>query len=207
MSLRFGIDVETGGFEPGRHALLAIGCLWSAESGKSRSLSVKVHRQEGTVVEPAAAAVNGWKGDRQWCDSGAVSMKYAVWQLLDFVTELQTRVRSERLVAVSHNAAHDRPFIEWALLNCGADSYPLERWHDHVGYHWRCSMQAMVSAMDARAILPGSASLDRLVGLSGQAQRSPVHDAADDARLALNGYEWLLAKINEPSLRQLPNVA
>jgi DNA polymerase III epsilon subunit-like protein len=151
--------------------------------------------------------VNGWKSDQQWADAGAVSLKVAVWQLLEFVTQLQTRVRSERLVAVSHNAAFDKRFIEWALVNCGAGMYPFERWCDHVRHQWRCSMQAMLCAMDAGIIWPGSACLDRLAALSGQLQRLPVHDAANDARLALNGYEWLLARFSEPAAQQFPNVA
>jgi ribonuclease T len=203
----FGVDVETGGFEAGRHALLSIGCWWNAESGRSRSMHLRVHRQEGTIVDPAAGAVNGWKSDQQWADAGAVTLKVAVWQLLEFVTQLQTRIRSQRLIAVSHNAAFDKRFIEWALVNCGAGMYPFERWCDHVRHQWRCSMQAMFCAMDAGAIMPGSACVDRLAALSGQPQRSQVHDASNDARLALNGYEWLVERLNSPTTNPYPNAA
>ena len=69
----FGLDVETGGFEPGRHALLSVGCWWNSETEKRRTFHVRVQRQDGLVVEPAATAVNGWKSDKQWADAGAVS--------------------------------------------------------------------------------------------------------------------------------------
>ena len=64
-----------------------------------------------------------------------------------------------------------------------------------------------LSAMDAGAIPHGSASLDRLIGLSGQATRSAIHDAQDDARCSLVGYEWLLATMNQSGARRISNAA
>src|SRR5687767_8304909 len=92
----FGVDVETGGFEPGQHALLAIGCWWSADDKTPRSLNIRVQRLEGMIVEPAAAAVNGWKDDEQWNDLGAVPLKVAVWELLEFTERLQLKTGAER---------------------------------------------------------------------------------------------------------------
>jgi DNA polymerase III epsilon subunit-like protein len=203
----FGVDVETGGFEPEKHALLAIGCWWNSEGSATQSLRVRVERQEGMTVEPAAAAVNGWKSDEQWRDLGAVGLKYALCQLFEFLETARRRSRAERLVPVAHKASHDWAFIKYALLNCRCGDYLLERWHDHVTHHWRCSLQAMLSAMDAGTVPHGSASLDRLIDLSGQPARSAIHDARDDARCALVGYEWLLAKMNERAFPQLRNAA
>jgi DNA polymerase III epsilon subunit-like protein len=207
VNVRFGIDVETGGFEPGRHALLAIGCWWSTGAGVDRGLKVRVHRERGAVVEPDAMRCNGWRSDEQWADLGAVPLRAAVWQLLDFVESLQRVTRAEKLVAVAHNSPHDWSFIERALLSCGGGTYPLERWEDHVSRHWRCSMRLLHSAMDAGIVASGSGSLDRLIEVSRQLPRPGVHDPRDDARYALNGYEWLLTQINDCGARRIQPIA
>ena len=207
MDLRFGIDVETGGFQPGKHALLAIGCWWSTGSGINKGLKVRVQRQHGTIVEPGARERNGWQSDKQWLDLGAVSLKVAVWQLLDYAERLQRMTRAAKLVPVAHHAGHDWPFIEHALLNCGGGTYPMDRWHDHVSHHWRCSMKLLSSMMDAGLIADGSAGLDRLIKLSCQLPRPAIHDPQDDARYAFNGYEWLIARMNECGARRIPKAA
>lgn len=206
MNLRFGIDVETGGFDPVRHALLAIGCWWSTGAGIDRGLRVRVQREPDMVVEPEAMRWNGWQSDEQWRGLGAVSLKVAVWQLLDYVESLQRVTRSEKLVAVAHSAGLDWSFIEHALLHCGG-GYPLERWEEHVGRHWRCSMRLLHGTMDAGIVAQGSAGLDRLIELSRQLPRPGVHDPQDDARYALNGYEWLLAEMNDRGARRIHSAA
>jgi len=207
MELRFGIDVETGGFQPDRNPLLAIGCWWSTGSGIDRGLKVRVQRQPGTIVEPAAKDRNGWQSDKQWLDLGAVPLKVAVWQLLDYVERLQTMTRAAKLVPVAHNTGHDWPFIEHALRHCGGGTYPLERWHDHVSHGWRCSMKLLRSMMDAGLIAEGSAGLDRLITLSRQISRPAIHDPQDDARFAFNGYEWLICQMNQNGARRIPSAA
>ena len=207
MNLRFGLDVETGGFEPGRHALLAIGCWWSTGAGVDRGLKLRVQREAGAIVEPEAKQRNGWKSDEQWRDLGAVPLKVAVWKLIDYVESLQRLTKAEKLVAVAHNAPLDWSFIECALMHCGGGTYPLERWEDHVSRHWRCSMRVLHGAMDAGVVAPGSAGLDRLITLSRQIPRPAIHDPQDDARYALNGYEWLLTQINDCGARRIQSAA
>lgn len=64
---------------------------------------------------------------------------------------------------------------------------------------WRCSMVTMLAAIDAghvSALAP--ASLDSLGELSGyweQSPRSAAHDATQDARCCLHGYQWLIQKL------------
>jgi hypothetical protein len=57
--------------------------------------------------------------------------------------------------------------------------------------------------VDAGLVAPGSGSLDRLIEVSRQLPRPGVHDPQDDARYALNGYEWLLTKLNHGGERRL----
>ncbi len=204
---RFGIDLETGGFEPRKHAILGIGCWWGMrENGRPRLevFRVLVQRQIGTIVETAAAEKNGWRGDEDWEDRGAVPLRVAIFQLLEWVGGLQRKLGGARLVPVAHNVFHDRQFLEHGLMHCGGGSHPLERWHEHVSKHWRCSMLTLGAAMDAGMVPDGSHSLDRLIDLMGGKRREGFHDPREDAAHAVQGYDWLLRRMQEFRGGQLP---
>ncbi len=191
-----GIDLETGGFEPGVHGILAIGCHWS-EPGTSRDLRLLVEREEGTVVEASAAAKNGWESDAQWLARGAVPLRDALDILAMWLTDLSRTTGALTFELVSHNhAGVDRPFLEYWTKR-----YDLEGlfWGTHglLSHAWHDSMLTM-RALQAAGLLPaeGGASLDALrhvMGWSaaGVPQLPVVHDALEDARACYAGYQFL----------------
>lgn len=186
-----GIDLETGGFEPGVHGILAIGCHWSA-AGTHRELRLLVEREEYTVVEASAAAKNGWESDAQWLARGAVPLRNALDILAMWLTDLSGVTGALTFELVAHNhAGVDRPFLEYWTKR-----YDLEGlfWGTHglLCHAWHDSMLTM-RAVQTAGLLPaeGGASLDALRYALGLPAGPVVHDALEDARACYAGYQFL----------------
>lgn len=177
------IDTETGGLYPSQHALLSIGVCtsWGAPP---LTLYITADSQPGKTVDPEAAAINGYTPEK-WAERGAMPLHEAMTKLATELRALKAHRRYARLVA--HHHAFDRGFLDEAARICEID-LPGR-------YDWRCSMLLMGELMDEGLLPWGSLSLKRLGELSGQwpaGERPDVHDVAEDARVGLAGYQWLL---------------
>lgn len=178
------IDVETGGLDPARHPVLSFAAY---PEWRQSSFYRLVLPPESALIEPEAAAVNGYDRDL-WKASGAVPIAEV---LEDFRGWLVARPGSVFSVApLAHNAGFDRSFLAAA---CRGLRIP-----EPFPHRWECSQATLLAARRAGIIGPGSSTLDALADLSGQ-QRPAVHAADVDARVCLMGYQWLLRRM-QPSL-------
>lgn len=189
-------DTETGGFYPAIHALLSIGacCSWSPETLR---IFITLESQPGKVVDPQAAAVNGYSAD-EWERRGAVPIQEAMQQYVAWIEARKAERRKAKFIC--HNLEFDRSHLREAERLTG-----LEIPHRH---DWRCSQILFGSLMDKGAIEAGSSGLERLGELStfwGVGKRPEMHDSLFDAQACLHGYLWLLEveKREEETLRKL----
>ena len=182
-------DTETGGLYPSVNALLSIGacCSWS----EARFLAyITVESQPGKTIEAEAARVNGYTPER-WKERGAVNLAAA---FDGFSMWLEAR-KKERpgAVIVCHHLAFDKSFLHEAGRITGHD---LQHRND-----WRCSQVEFGRLMDVGLIARGSSALNRLRELSGwNGGREAEHDALEDARITLHGWQWLAAVAKRPEL-------
>jgi len=198
-----GVDLESGGFEPWRNPILAIGAYWrqtdphygTSTAAPEHTLRLLVEREPDTIVEPEAAAKCGWWSDEQWLEKGAVPLRNAldifVMWLTGLAEKLTLKVRSFEPLAHNH-ASVDRPFLEyWSGrydlrdMLFGEEGMLSHAWHD--------SMTTLRAAQVAGLVPAGSATLDGLLQAMGRPPRPGAHDALEDARGAFDGYHWLTA--------------
>lgn len=175
------IDTETGGTRPGRHALLSIAAVASWDAPAFTAYIVP--NVEGYTVEPEAARVNGYTPER-WEERGAVSLAIAMAGLCAWLEARFAEQPKAKMLA--HNAGFDRIFLDEAAVLTGV-RLPIR-------HAWRCSMDKLGTLMDRGLIPEGKANLARLGELSGfwQSARPELHEADEDARACLHGYQWML---------------
>lgn len=213
------IDLETGGFEPGRHSILAIGAYFRVTEARvgeigEYSLRLLVEREPDTVVDPAAAAKCGWVSDEQWLEEGAVPLRGAL-ELFDlWLMRLEEKVGRFQGSAGASPHPHPYPFELLAHNHAGVDRPFLEYWMERCGmremffgedgllsHAWHDSMLALRAAQVAGLVPSGGASLDAMLRAMGRTPRPAEHDALYDARACFDGYHWLtflMARGNGP---------
>lgn len=199
------IDLETGGFVPGRHGILAIGCYWretechpAGPAKREHALRLLVERAPGMVVEGAAAEKNGWRSDEQWLALGAIPLRDALQLTETWLTNLAMELGADRLEPLGHNhAGVDRPFLDYWTREQGLE----EDFAGVLSHAWHDSALAMRAAQVA-GLVPsaGGVSMDamlqhmgrrREVGRGGHVPGQVLHDAAEDAKACFDGYHWL----------------
>jgi hypothetical protein len=198
------IDVETGGLDPRRHALLAIGLFTRLPDNEEFCWTVLVQRAPQKVVELDAARLNGWEDDLQWARQGAIPLLAALGHLLIKLEWLRRQWRGLlELRMLAHNAGFDRDrFLTTALLENEID--PEMLWGA-----WECSMSAMRFCRRAGLLPDGQCGLDDLTQLrTGDSRPLPrrIHRAGMDARLCFLGYEWLLTKCGRAEPAEAPSL-
>lgn len=188
------IDVETGGLDPQRHALLSIAVV---PSWQYEPFHVCIQPGPGTRVDDEAAKVNGYTPER-WEQHNAVLESQALEMLVQWLKE--SGALQKKAGAVAHNAAFDRGFLDMAQN--------VHRRDLGINRRWRCSMVAMMAAQDAGLLPEGKCTLDALGEATGfwlKEPRAEAHDALQDARACLHGYTWLInAMTKQPELTLFP---
>lgn len=188
-------DTETGGLYPATDALLLIAAV--SHDGRPFHLYVDPDSQPGKCVRPEAAEVNGYTPEK-WQRMGAVKIRQAMGWFKKWLETEQSRQPWQGIVC--HNVTHDRGFLLEAERMTGIE-LPGR-------YDWRCSMSEFQRQMDRGLISRGSGSLDRLGELSGfwkkEGGRAAKHDALQDARASLHGWDWLEQNIAASAERWAP---
>lgn len=111
------IDLETGGFDSARHAILEIGLVHVTFKGEelvpdSRWRSA-VSPYPGSEIDPASLKVTGI--DPEDPQRGAVEEKTAFKQMFVNVRRAMKQAGCQRAILVAHNAAFDQQFLAGAL--------------------------------------------------------------------------------------------
>jgi len=183
------LDTETGGFDPQKHALLAVAVVAVQDGGVLDSMQCYVlpESQPWQVVDAESVEVNGYTPEN-WVELGAVELPVAMRELQEFIA------RHPGAPLVAHNAAFDRKFLDAAATRCGLEPVGRAR--------WRCTQVLMGQLMDLGLIPEGSIGLDRLLELMGAPARVDVHTAAEDAWLCALGHAWLLGLLRERMLER-----
>ena len=124
------IDVETGGANAARDALLEIGAVLVDYDADNRlvpteEFSCHVEAFEGANLDPAAMAVN--KIDPHHPFRFAIGELEAMTQLFDFIRDAVKKTQCRRAVLVGHNAHFDLSFIQAAAKRCKLHQSPLHR--------------------------------------------------------------------------------
>jgi ribonuclease T len=122
------VDVETGGFDPQRHALLEIAAsvIRMDDNGlltPAPTLSCHVLPFVGAEMDPRALAFNGIDPNHPFRD--AVPEKEALTQILTPVRKAVKTTGCNRAILVGHNAAFDLGFIKAAVERTGFKRSPL----------------------------------------------------------------------------------
>lgn len=178
-----GFDTETGGIYPAVNPLLSMALVPSWDAPVT---TIYVLPEEGKIIEPDAAKVNGYTPE-VWAERGAVPLHRAMLMFAASLQQLLAEKKEARLVA--HNAGFDRSFVEE-----NARPFQIEL---PGRYQWECSMHELGSLINDGLIPRGGRSLARLGELAGLwpvGGRPELHDVTEDARAALQGYQWLRAK-------------
>lgn len=189
--LLVAIDVETGGFDPGVHALLSVavhaGDMANGFTGQKLEHAQCLWPEKEYVVEASAAEVNGYTVEA-WEKQGAVNEAVALVRLIEVLTNWLRTEGAERCVMVAHGVAFDQGFLYAALRRHQLE----EAWERIVRKRWRCSCATLSAMMDAGLLPEGKAGLDDLNALRPLPRRTGTHDAGEDARLCFDGYVWLI---------------
>lgn len=166
------VDVETGGFDPARHALLEIAVqpVWMDESGTLRAgeiTSTHVIPHEGGELDPRSLAVNGIDPHHPL---RAARQERAA---LDFVFKpIRTALQAsgcQRAILVGHNAHFDLAFVNAAVKRTAHKRNPFHAF----------------SAFDTATLAGlafGQTVLSRALGAAGLSwNSSDAHSARYDA--------------------------
>jgi len=122
------VDVETGGFDWNRHALLEIAVVpidIDATGALVPCPAVNAHvvPAEGTLIDPKSLAVTGIVLDHPFRD--AKPERAALEQVFVPVREAMKKHACQRAILVGHNAHFDLNFLNAAVARCGHRRNPF----------------------------------------------------------------------------------
>ncbi|MEM1229512.1 MAG: ribonuclease T [Pseudomonadota bacterium] len=111
------VDFETGGFDPQRHALLEIACVFVRFDGDrlvtDESYERSVKPFDGSLMDPASLKVTGI--DPNDPNRAAIAEHEALNQLFHRVRKHIKAAGCQRAIMVAHNAAFDQAFLNQAI--------------------------------------------------------------------------------------------
>jgi len=110
------VDVETGGFDDKKDALLEIGAITLKidENGnmtKNNEYHCHINPFEGANMEPASLEVNGIDPHHPFRIAAAVDEETGVRGLFRFIHKEMKKHKCKRAIMIGHNTALDRNFI------------------------------------------------------------------------------------------------
>ena len=122
------VDVETGGFDPQRHALLELAASIVHMDDKgllfpAPTLSCHVLPFVGAEIDPRALAFTGIDPDHPFRD--AVPEKEALTRILTPIRKAVKSSGCNRAILVGHNAAFDLAFVKAAVERTGFKRSPF----------------------------------------------------------------------------------
>lgn len=122
------VDVETGGFDWNRHALLEIAAVPIDLDDEGRyvcgpGISTHVIPAPGTEIDPKSLEVTGIDIDHPFRD--AKSEREALDAVFAPVREAMRKHNCQRAILVGHNAHFDLNFLNAAVARCGHKRNPF----------------------------------------------------------------------------------
>lgn len=122
------VDVETGGFDAERDALLEIAAVPVTMDGEGylrpqSAIAAHVEPFPGANLDPRALEVTGIDPDNPL--RGAMSERLALDHVFNAVRQAMRHHGCQRAVLVGHNAAFDLGFVNAAVRRCGNKRNPF----------------------------------------------------------------------------------
>lgn len=121
------VDVETGGFDPSRHAILELAAVLVDYEGHDlvpgRVIHHAVQPLEGTAIEEASLTFTGIDLDDP--DRGAIPEADALKETFRAVRKAVRDAGCTRAILVAHNAAFDLQFVHAGAARCGIKRNPF----------------------------------------------------------------------------------
>jgi len=122
------VDVETGGVDDSKHALLEVAAVWldydaSGQMCIQDSFSTHVVAFDGSVIDQKALEINQIDPDHPF--RFAIPEDKALAELFKFVRQALNHTRCRRAVLVGHNAHFDLGFLNAAMKRCKISSSPF----------------------------------------------------------------------------------
>jgi len=118
------IDIETGGFDANRHAILEMAAVFLDMDHNglriAGSWQQAVAPRPGSATEEASLKVTGIDPSRPAMEEGA-----ALAELLSVVRDRQKQADCQRSIMVAHNAAFDMGFLNAAIDRHGIKRAPF----------------------------------------------------------------------------------
>lgn len=177
------IDVETGGLEPARHALLEVALVAVREGEPVMHWSSRVAPAGGLRIDAEAAQVNGWTP--AW---GGIAESYALYVVQDFLARTQEVLKRKQLLWIGANTAFDRAFLYAA--GCRTGHAPLAAFS-----HRDVDVNKIASVPWLLGEVPGI-SVDSLrKSLLGIPARTGPHTALEDCYTTLEITRALVTRL------------
>jgi ribonuclease T len=122
------VDVETGGFDAERDALLEIAVVTLAMDGEGYqhprpTVSTHVEPFPGARIDPRSLEITGIDPDNPL--RGALSERQSLDHVFAPVRQAMRESECQRAVLVGHNAAFDLAFLNAAVRRCGHKRNPF----------------------------------------------------------------------------------
>lgn len=122
------VDVETGGFDAERHALLEIAAtpIEMDESGRvfpGTTISTHVTPFPGSEIDPRALEITGIDVDHPF--RGAINERAALDHLFVPIRAAMRKYDCQRAILVGHNASFDLGFVNAAIRRTGHKRSPF----------------------------------------------------------------------------------
>lgn len=172
------VDIETGGFDANRHALLEIAAVTvEMEANGTLRLGNTYHAHvkpyAGSTIEPEALKITGI--DPNHPDRNAVDEREAMRQICNPVRQELKRTSCTRAVMVAHNPAFDMAFFNACIARSGFKRNPF---HPFTTF----DTATLGGLMYGQTVLSRAAEAAGLEWESEQAH-SAAYDAEQTARL------------------------
>ena len=184
MKKRFGgylpvvIDLETGGVNPQKDALLEIAAVLidldeNNQLQPNELFTCHVMPFEGANIDPAALEVN--RIDPYHPFRFAIDEEKALQDLFAFVAKAVTAMDCRRAILVGHNAHFDLSFIQAAMKRCKTKQTPF--------HAFTCFDTATLSGMVFGKTILAKALRDAEIPFDKSQAHSAIYDAKRTAEL------------------------
>lgn len=193
------VDVETGGFDSARHALLEIAAvpICMDETGvlhPGTTIHAHVMPFLGSEIDPKSLEITGIDPDNPL--RGAISERAAIRQVFKAVHTAVSEAGCQRAVLVGHNAAFDLGFVKAAAARAGHKRNPFHPFScfDTVPLAGLAYGQTVLSRAAEAAGLPWD----------GREAHSAIYDAETTAALFCGIVNrWRTLSLGDPSISQV----
>ena len=188
------IDVETGGVDDTRHALLEIAAVWVDYQADGLltpqdSFSTHVIPFEGAVIDPKALEINHIDPDHPF--RFALPEEQVLTELFTFVEKALHKTGCRRAVLVGHNAHFDLGFLMAAVKRVGLKKTPF--------HSFTCFDTATLSGLACQKTVLAKAIRVANIAFDENEAHSAVYDTVKTAELfchIINKYDAALKLVD-----------